>query len=135
MLNVTVLCLVLFNLIITVKVASQTTAYMCLNMKTMVLRFQPAIIRHILFRPYSKMYHIVVEYEMPWAPAILMVPKTTGGIRVCIDHRKINAVTIPDRYLLPRMDDRLHAPKSNRYMTTLDLQSGYYQIKVSNKDS
>lgn len=78
---------------------------------------------------------IVAECESPWASPVVMVPKRTGGIRVCIDYRKINAVTVPDRYPLPRMDDLLHAAKSTKYMTTLDLQSGYYQIKVNDKDS
>ena len=55
-------------------------------------------------------------------------------VRVCVDYRKLNAITIPDRYLLPRIDDLLHTAKSTKFMTTLDLQSGYYQVEVAEVD-
>ncbi|XP_061395673.1 uncharacterized protein LOC133331290 [Musca vetustissima] len=66
-----------------------------------------------------------------------LFPSTTkknqedGSARVCVDYRKLNAITLPDRYPLPRMDDLLHAAQSTKYMTTLYLQSGYYQVEVA----
>lgn len=77
---------------------------------------------------------IVEECESAWASPVVMVPKRDGGIRVCVDYRKLNNITTPDRYPLPRIDDLLHAAKSTKFMTTLDLQSGYYQIAVNEKD-
>lgn len=68
---------------------------------------------------------IIEECDSAWASPVVMVPKRNGSVRVCVDYRRLNAVTTPDRYPLPRMDDLLHAAKSTRYMTTLDLQSGY----------
>ena len=52
-------------------------------------------------------------------------------VRVCVDYRKLNAITIPDRYPLPRIDDLLNAAKSTEFM---DLQSGYYQVEVAEVD-
>ena len=48
---------------------------------------------------------IIEECESSWASPVVMVPKRIGGVRVCVDYRKINAATIPDRYPLPRIDD------------------------------
>lgn len=77
---------------------------------------------------------VIEECDSAWASPVVMVPKKDGSVRVCVDYRKLNAITIPDRYPLPRMDDLLHAAKSTTYMTTLDLQSGYYQIEVALED-
>lgn len=77
---------------------------------------------------------IIEECDSAWASPVVMVPKKDGSVRVCVDYRKLNAATIPDRYPLPRMEDLLHAAKSTKYMTTLDLQSGYYQVEVAVED-
>ncbi|KAG6462595.1 hypothetical protein O3G_MSEX013362, partial [Manduca sexta] len=77
---------------------------------------------------------VIEECEFPWAANIVLVPKKDGSARLCIDYRKLNAVTEPDRYPLPRMDDVLHAAKTTNFMTTLDLQSGYFQVSVAEED-
>ena len=71
---------------------------------------------------------IIEECKSSWTSPVLMVPRKTGGVRVCVDYRKINA------NLLPRIDDLLHFAKSTVYITTLDLQRDYYQIKVVEVD-
>ncbi|KAG6438864.1 hypothetical protein O3G_MSEX000284, partial [Manduca sexta] len=70
----------------------------------------------------------------PWSAPVIMVPKKDGTVRVCIDYRKLNAVTVPDIYPLPRIDDLLHAAKPTPYMSTLDLRAGYWQVKVKTED-
>lgn len=57
-----------------------------------------------------------------------------GDIRVCIDYRQLNSITVPDAYPLPRLDDLLHEAKPTPFMTSLDLKSGYWQIKVRPED-
>ncbi|GFV55379.1 retrovirus-related Pol polyprotein from transposon 297 [Trichonephila clavipes] len=52
-------------------------------------------------------------------------------MRLCIDYRKFNTQTVPDSYLLPRMDDFLNEAKLTPYMSTIDLRSGYHQVKVA----
>ena len=77
---------------------------------------------------------IIVEAESPWAFPVVLIPKKSGKVRVCVDYRKLNAITLTDKYPLPRMDDLLHAAKASKYMSTIDLKSGYWQIKMSEKD-
>lgn len=77
---------------------------------------------------------VIEECESPWAANVVMVPKKDGGMRLCIDFRKLNEVTEPDRYPLPRIEDILHAAKTSNYMTTLDLRSGYFQVNVDPSD-
>lgn len=55
-------------------------------------------------------------------------------MRLTVDYRKLNSKTIPDKYPLPRLDDVLHAAKKTRFMTTLDLKSGYHQVTVKPAD-
>ncbi|GFS93111.1 retrovirus-related Pol polyprotein from transposon 297 [Trichonephila clavipes] len=55
-------------------------------------------------------------------------------MRLCIDYRKRKAQTVPDSYPLPRMDDLLNEAKPTPYMSTIDLSSGYHQVKVVAED-
>ncbi|KYB29879.1 hypothetical protein TcasGA2_TC034535 [Tribolium castaneum] len=77
---------------------------------------------------------IIEECDSAWASPVVMVPKANGTIRLCVDYRKLNAVTKPDVYPLPRLDDLLHATGKIGCITTLDLQAGYWQIQVEPGD-
>lgn len=77
---------------------------------------------------------VIEECDSPWAANVVLVTKKDGGLRLCVDYRKLNAVTEPDRYPLPRIEDVLHAAKNTSYMTTCDLRSGYFQISVEPDD-
>ncbi|GFY11926.1 hypothetical protein TNCV_4974261 [Trichonephila clavipes] len=74
------------------------------------------------------------ECESPYAAPVVLVPKSNGTVRLCIDYRKLNAITIPDKYPLPLMDVLLHDTKSTAFMSTLDLKSGYHQVEVNPAD-
>ncbi|MGH3054897.1 MAG: reverse transcriptase family protein, partial [Gaiellaceae bacterium] len=70
----------------------------------------------------------------PFSAPILFVKKKDGGLRMCVDYRGLNKITIKDKYPLPNIDeliDRLHGAK---YFSKIDLQSGYYQVKVVEND-
>jgi hypothetical protein len=77
---------------------------------------------------------IIEECDSPWSAPVIMVPKKDDDIRVCVDYRQLNNITKPDRYPLPRIDDLLHQAKAMPFMSTIDLQSGYWQIMVHPDD-
>lgn len=67
----------------------------------------------------------------PWSSPCLLIPKPDGTQRFCTDYRKVNNVTIPDSFPLPRMDDCIDTIGSAAYVTKLDLLKGYWQVPLT----
>ncbi|XP_076069754.1 uncharacterized protein LOC143041630 [Oratosquilla oratoria] len=76
---------------------------------------------------------IVEPSSSPWASPVVLVPKPDGSMRLCIDYRKLNAVTEPDSYPLPRIDDVIDEVGRAQWVTKLDLLQGYYQVRLSER--
>ncbi|GFV19361.1 hypothetical protein TNCV_3662941 [Trichonephila clavipes] len=76
----------------------------------------------------------IQECKSPYAAPVILVPKSNGTVRLCIDYHKLNAITIPDKYPLPLMDVLLHDAKSTAFISTLDLKSGYHQVEINPVD-
>ena len=70
----------------------------------------------------------------PWASPIVLVRKKDGTVRPCVDYRRLNAVTKPDAFPLPRTDDCLDAMSGSVLFSTLDITSAYNQIPVRKED-
>ena len=68
-----------------------------------------------------------------WSSPVVLVKKCDGGVRFCVDYRRLNAVTVKDSYPLPRIDYMLDALSGARYFTTLDWAAGYWQRRTKRK--
>ena len=66
----------------------------------------------------------------PWVSAVVLGRKKDGGLRLCIDLRKLNNRTVQDGYALPRIDDTLDCLHGAKWFSTLDLKSGYWQVQL-----
>ena len=77
---------------------------------------------------------VVRDSCSPWSSPVVLVPKKNGEYRLCVDYRKLNAITKKNAYPLPRMEDALERLGGSKYFTVLDLISGFYQIEVDEKD-
>ncbi len=77
---------------------------------------------------------VIRESSSPWASPMVYVLKKDGTIRPCVDYRKLNDVTLKDAYPLPRINDCLDSLGNANFLSTLDLQSGYWQVRVREED-
>ena len=64
----------------------------------------------------------------------MFVRKKDGILRMCIDYRSLNEVTIKNKYSLPRIDDLFDQLQGAKYFSKIDLRSGYYQLKIRPSD-
>jgi len=71
----------------------------------------------------------------PYGAPVLFVRKKTGELRMCIDYRALNKITIKNSYGLPRISELLDQIRGAKYFTTLDLNSGYHQLRVHQNDT
>ena len=70
----------------------------------------------------------------PWGAPVLFVKKNDGSLRLCIDYRELNKVTIRNQYPLPRIDDRFDQLQRARVFSKIDPKSGYHQLKIRSED-
>ena len=98
------------------------------------------VVRRILYaahqeiaEPLERMQRVGViqPSKSPWSIPVVLVRKgMDGSLRFCIDYKALNSVTKPNLFLLPRINDLLDQLGSSHSFTTLDLATGYWQIKV-----
>ena len=70
----------------------------------------------------------------PWGAPVLFAKKKDKTLRLCIDYRQLNRVTIKNRYPLPRIDDLFDQLKGARVCSKIDLHIGYHQLRVRESD-
>ena len=62
------------------------------------------------------------------------MPKKDGSLRLCIDYRKLNKVTMQDAYPLPRIDETIDSLHGCNLFSSFDLANGYWQLALDNED-
>lgn len=82
---------------------------------------------------------VIIPSKSPWNSPLLVVPKKAGPngekqVRVVIDFRKLNKITIKDAFPLPQIEDILDQLGHSKYFSTLDLAMGYHQVLLDEKD-
>jgi hypothetical protein len=70
----------------------------------------------------------------PWGSPVLFVDKRDGTIRFCVDYRKLNDVTIKNKYPLPKIEDLFDQLNGAKVFSKIDLRTGYHQLKVHESD-
>jgi len=70
----------------------------------------------------------------PWGAPVLLVKKKDGSLRLCVDYRQLNKMTIKNKYPLPRIDDLMDQLHGSSVFSKIDLRSGYHQILVKVDD-
>src|SRR3954454_4336803 len=70
----------------------------------------------------------------PWRSPVLFVDKKDGTIRLCMDYRKLNDVTIKNKYPLPKKEDLFDQLTGSQVFSKIDLRTGYHQLKIRTED-
>ncbi|GJZ36473.1 putative reverse transcriptase domain-containing protein [Tanacetum coccineum] len=70
----------------------------------------------------------------PWGAPVLFVKKKDGSLRMCIDYRELDKLTVKNRYPLLRIDDLFDQLQGSSIYSKIDLRSGYHQLRVREQD-
>ena len=70
----------------------------------------------------------------PWGASMLFVKKKDGTVRLCVDYRQLNKMTVKKKYPLPRINDLFDQLKGASVFSKIDLQSRYHQLRIKDAD-
>ena len=73
---------------------------------------------------------IIEPSKSPFSSPVVPVRKKDGSIRLCVDYRRLNAATKPDKFPLPNLTDSVFGLQGTQFFTSLDLVRGYYQLPL-----
>ena len=99
-------------------------------------RRPPLTMRPILEKQVQEMLDakIIRRSNSPWLSPVLMVPKKDGSYRLCVDFRKVNAITVRPAASIPSAEDIFYALGKSKYRTSLDMKQGFWQIPIREED-
>ena len=86
--------------------------------------FPPELLKKGYIRPSSS----------PWGAPVLLVEKKDGSLRMVVDYRALNEVTIKNKYPLPMINDLFDQLQGAMLFSKIDLRSGYHQLKIREQD-
>ena len=77
---------------------------------------------------------IIRPSTSPWSSSVVLASKKDGGVRPCIDYRAVNAITDPDPYQMPLIEEILDMLASAKFISKIDLTKGFHQIPIKQED-
>lgn len=77
---------------------------------------------------------IIVPWRNTWQSPMVIVPKNDGMLQICIDFRKVNEIARFDVFPMPHVEELLEQIGQPRYMSTIDMAKGYWQIPMALRD-
>ena len=79
-------------------------------------------------------YGFIRKSKSPWSSPVLFVRKKDNSLRLCVDYRKLNKLTVKSRYPIPRVDELMDRLSGALFFSKIDLASGYHQVRVKSED-
>ena len=76
---------------------------------------------------------VIEPSKSPWASPIVIVDKKDGTVRFCTDYRRLNKITEFDAYPIPRIDELIDEAGNAKYISTIDLTKGYWQVTLDDE--
>ncbi|MCG7877685.1 MAG: RNase H-like domain-containing protein [Candidatus Thiodiazotropha endolucinida] len=77
---------------------------------------------------------VIEPSNSPWSSPVVLVTKKDGSIRFCVDYRVLNGLTVKDAYPIPRVDECLDALSGCKWYSSMDLNSGFWQVGLHPED-
>lgn len=89
----------------------------------------------ILYKEVDKMLieGVIKPSKSPWNSPVVIATKKNGDPRICIDFRKVNDASLKDAYPIPQVNSTLNRLKGAKYISTIDLKNGYWQVPLAEK--
>ena len=77
---------------------------------------------------------LIVPSTSPFASPVLLIQKKDGSWRFCVDYRRLNDLTIKNRFPMPLIEEIIAELAGSSYFTKLDMKSGYHQVRMKGED-